>query len=486
MLLYTNKNLDTPLYLQIVNQLKDIIIKEELPDGFKMPSERSVAKILGVHRNTIKRAYHELRADGYLNSIERKGFSVTTDNTRLKSSSRKYGLRWSDIIRDEYINHRIEEHFSSLLNQNVKYSFSGDVVQTEEIGRDDISEILFEIAKSQEQNIYAISHKQGDYELRKSMVDFIKTKGINAKPSEVQVVSESFQAIEYISNMIIKEGDTVIIGETACPDTTRIFLSSGARIITVSMDENGIICEQLEALIIKHDPKLLFVDPDFQNPTGSVMSLGRRKQLLDLSYKYNIPIIEEDSSSELRYEGRSIPPLKALDQHESVIYIYSFYFTIPSGIRIAFIVANKRLVSDVSTVIQSRVVCADVISQRVIKEYLNRGLYSKNLAVIRENNHLKRDLMYEALKGARKLGVEMIKPEGGAYIWCKLPQNIDVQKLMLNANKKAISFMPGRMFFVKGSKGDGFIRLNYSFSDEKKITEGIELFNEALSESIIC
>ena len=141
MLPYTNTNSDTPLYLQIVNQLRDMILNGELPDGFKIPSERRMAELLGVHRHTIKRAYNELKADAYLTSIERKGFVVSNAKEPPCSSFRNYGLLWNDLIRDEYLIHRIETHFSSWLKHDVNYSFSGDLFLAEEPESADISRL---------------------------------------------------------------------------------------------------------------------------------------------------------------------------------------------------------------------------------------------------------------------------------------------------------------------------------------------------------
>lgn len=483
MLLQASKTSDMPLYVQIMNQLKDMILREELPKGIKMPSERTMAQLLHVHRNTVKRVYQELKAEGYLESFERKGFFVCEKQGSGAEKNRIYGLRWGDIVRDKYINRRIEERFSRWLSRDAAYSFSGDEVQSEEVGREDISNILMDIANSPEENLYAITHKQGSVELRKQIATFLKTKGIQARISEIQVLSESFQAIEYVSNMIVAEGETIIMPETVCPEVIRVFVSLGAKIVTAEMDEEGMICEQLERLIPQHNPKLIYVEPDFANPTGTVMSLSRRKQLLELSYQYNIPIIEEDSSSDLRYEGRAIPSLKALDQHESVIFIYSFYCKLPSGIRIAFMVGNKRVISDISTVIQSRVLCEDVISQRILKEYFARGLFEKNLRKINENHCRKKTLMYSLLQEAGHPGLEMNNPEGGVFLWCKLPDHIDENKLRSVAIDKGIAYMPGNSFFAGGEKGANYIRLNYAFCSEQNIIQGIEQFNLALKES---
>ena len=251
------------------------------------------------------------------------------------------------------------------------------------------------------------------------------------------------------------------------------------------MDENGLVCEHLESLIIKHHPKIIYTNPDFQNPTGTVMSLERRKELLSLSYRYSVPVIEEDACSGFRYDNSPLPSLKALDQHECVIYVHSFYYALPSGIRIAFIIGNRRLISDISAIIQSRIVCADVISQQILHQYLEQALYQRNLAKMCREYQIKRNLMFDALEPARSLGIQMLKPDGGLYLWLCLPQNMSLRKLSVEANKRDVSFMPGNMFFLKGSKGENYIRLNYSIPPADKITLGIPFLNEAFSESLL-
>lgn len=477
-------NSDTPLYLQIVYQLREMILQGELPDGFKMPSERHMAELLGVHRNTIKRAYSELKADAYLISIERKGFLVSNPCEKSHRSHKDYKLLWNDLVRDEYIIHRLETHFSSWLKHNAAYSFAGDLFLAEEPGSEDISQLLIEMASSEEPNKYAISHKQGNPALRKSLADFVSSRGIRVNPGDIQVVSESFQAIEYISNLIIQKGDAVIVEEPICPEIFRVFLAIGANIIPVKTDENGLVCEHLESLITRYHPKLIYTNPDFQNPTGTVMSLERRIKLLDLSYQYGIPIIEEDICSGFRYNKTPLPPLKALDRHDCVVYVYSFYFTLPSGIRMAFIIGNRRLLSDVSAIIQSRIVCADVISQWVLQQYLQQKLYHRNLLIMCREYREKRDLMFDSLEKARRLGVRMRKPDGGLYLWCGLPSNMSLQKLIAEANKRDVSFMPGNMFFFKGSGAENYIRLNYSIPSKEKIIKGISLLNDAFAESV--
>lgn len=484
MFIQPNKQAGIPLYLQIKEQLKEMILRKELPSGAKMPSERTMASLIDVHRNTIKRAYNELKADGYIETHERKGYFVTDLGKEKVEKGRTYNLRWSDIIKSKYINRRIEEQFSSFFKKDAKYSFTGDIMHTREIGGKDLHRIISKISTDIDACNFTITHRQGDLELRKEISLFLKKMNINAKAGEIQIVSETFQAIDYISSMILDAGDVVIVPETVCPEIIRIFAAAGAKMQSIKMDKDGIICEEVEKALKNNRAKLIYVEPDFAIPTGTVMSIERRKQLLKLSYKYNVPIIEEGGNAGLRHEGKAIPPIRSLDMHDSVIYVYTFYYKIPSGLRIAFVMGNKRLINDLGAIIQSRIVCQDVISQYVLKEYLNSGCYDKNLKQINEDCKQKKKLMYEKLKKSMALGLDLELPDGGVFLWGKLPNECDEKYLQSVLMDNGVSYVPGSVFFVEGRDYAKHIRFCYYCRTEKEITEGIDIFNQVFADSI--
>lgn len=484
MFIQPNKQAGIPLYSQITEQLKEMILQKELPSGAKLPSERTMATLIDVHRNTIKRAYNELKADGYIETHERKGYFVSDLGEEQVKKGRSYNLRWSDIIKSAYINRRIEEQFSSFLKRDVNYSFVGDIMHAKEIGGEDLKKIIHKISSDLDISTFAITDRRGDPELRKEISLFLQKMNINAKVREIQIVSETFQAIDYISSMILDEKDAVIIPETVCPEIIRIFSAAGAKIQSVKMDKDGILCDEVEKALKNSKAKLIYVEPDFAIPTGTVMSIERRKQLLRLSYKYNVPIIEEGGNADLRHEGKSLPPIKALDTHDSVIYVYTFYYKLPSGLRIAFVTGNKGLINDLGAIIQSRIVCQDVMSQYILKEYLQSGSYEKNLKQINEGLKKKKKLMYEKLKDSIDLGLDMEQPKGGVFLWGKLPQGCDEKYLRSILKEKGVSYMPGNVFFGESRGDTNYIRFCYYCRTENEIIEGINIFNESFAESM--
>lgn len=479
-----NHHTQTPIYLQIVNQLKEMILKGEITDGFVLPSERAMAKLLNVHRNTIIKAYTELKSEGFLASSQGKGYMVSYQNGTFQEKSESDSISWPSMIKDEYLDLKItfDDLFTKSYSSN-NISFAGGIASAEEYGKEDLAEILSDIISSDNIEAYSFTPYQGNLSLRQNIASFMLSKGIKAKPAEIQIVSESNQALDYLASLLIKPGDTIIMEEPVSPDVSRTFALAGGKVITVPIDEEGIICEGLEPLILKHNPKLIYVNPDFQNPTGVVMSLNRRKALLALSYKYKLPIVEDDVASEIRFEGIKIPSLKALDKGNNVIYIYSFALTFAPGIRMAFVLADKTLIRSMSYLVSIRLVSMDSISQKLLSSYIEKGIYQKNLKNICSDYKEKRDLMCECLAEARNLGLDFQKPTGSVYLWCRLSPDIDYRRLYAKTTEKGVSFIPGNIFYMKGSKGDSYIRLNFSYPSKLQIEKGIRILTDAIRES---
>lgn len=474
----------TPIYLQIVNQIKEMILKGEITDGFVLPSERSLARHLNVHRNTIIKAYMELKAEDFLASSRGIGYMVSYQIDPVHEDRAGNAISWSSIIKDEYLDLKIT--FDDLFSKScssTSISFAGGIASAEEYGKEELALILSDIITSDNIDAYSFTPYQGNQVLRQHLAYFMMTKGIQAKPAEIQVLQETNQALDYLAALLIKPGDAVIVEEPVSPDVYRTFALAGGKVITVPIDEEGILCESLEPLILKYHPKFIYVNPDFQNPTGTVMSLVRRKALLALSHKYKLPIIEEDASSEIRFEGVRIPSLKALDKGNHVIFIYSFALTFAPGIRMAFVLADKALIKSLSYLVSIRLISLDSISQKMLSSYLEKGIYQRNLRNICADYREKRDLMCACLEEARSLGVVFQKPAGGVYLWCRLAPEIDYHKLYVKTTEKGVSFIPGNIFYIKGSKGDNYIRLNFSYPSRLQIEKGIGILIEAILES---
>ena len=204
--------------------------------------------------------------------------------------------------------------------------------------------------------------------------------------------------------------------------------------------------------------------------------------MLDLSYKYRIPIIEEDEGSEIYYGENPVPSIKSMDSGDNVIYMYSFSLSMVPGIGVSFVIADKSIVEQFTSMVSLRIANPDWAAQMVMLEYMKSGLFTKRLGDFRKICLAKRDRMCERLdKLVSRYGLEYKKPEGGVYLWVRLPGLVNSRKLLVESQKLGMTFMPGYVFFSRKTLGRNYFRLNFSYPTEEEIERGMDILERALS-----
>ena len=296
------------------------------------------------------------------------------------------------------------------------------------------------------------------------------------------MVTETNQAIDFIANLLINPGDAVILPEPVSPDTYRTLMLSEARIYTVPVNDHGMDIRALGHLMETVRPKAVFIDSSFHDPTATCIDNEGRNEIIALSNKFRIPVVEIDAASELVYEGERIMPIKALDTMNNVIYVYSFSLTFTPGLSLAFIVADKEVIRSLSYIVSVRFVATDWMTQKLMARYLEDGTYYRNIEVFIKNYREKRDLVAGYLDGLSDCGVSYMKPRGGVYIWCRLPEGTDCKEFVKEAYARDLLLIPGYIFYPFKNGGRDYVRINYSFEHPDKIEEGMKIFCEMIRE----
>ncbi len=477
-----DKNIRTPIYWQIADQVKELILSGQLSDGAVLPSERALSQLLGVHRNTVIKAYSNLKDQELIESVRGVGYRVTYRSRDFYEPDVRKKVNWSVVLKDEYqdMERTFDDIFLRFTEAN-NISFSTGMPPAV-YGEGNLGADLAAILNEQGRRGSFLTPYQGDLTLRRQVISYLRTKGIKAGLSQVQILSETNQALDFIITAMLKEGDKVIIEEPVSPDVYRVIELAGCKAVTVPVDHDGMICENLEALIETHRPKFIYVSSSYHDPTGNILSVERRQKILELSNRYRLPIIEEDAASELSFESMTKPTLKSMDRSENVIYIYSFSLTFVPGLSMAFVVGPDKLIKALSYLVSIRIMSLDWMTQKLLARYITEGKYYENARRITELNRKKRDLMCSYLDRLTSLGLHYDKPRGGVYIWCCLPEKVD-SKMVVNAcAKRGISVIPGEIFYPDRNGGQNRIRLNYSFETEARIRLGMENFVEIIEE----
>ncbi len=499
-----DKQSKTAIYVQLAGQLKKQILSGELAVGSTLPSERAMARLLSVHRNTVVKAYTELKAEELVESKQGIGYIVTVPEVDDRGSNKPRAatgrhsdaaalteppqrtkkpnrVHWKSVINDRYLDMQVTfDDLFQRFGEKDKISMGSGIACPGIYDTKEIAENIAAMISREGKTQYFYSPYKGDKALRYKLVSFLSTKGIKATTGEIQILSETNQALDFVVMLLVKPGDTVIMEEPVSPDAYRTMELAGAHISTIPVDSDGMDCDALERTIIKKRPVLIFVNSSFHDPTGVILPLERRKKIVELSNTYRIPIVEEDAASELVYEGMKLPPLKAFDKAENVIYIYSFSLTFVPGLSLAFVVANRDLIESLSYMVSVRMMAVDWITQKLLAKYLSDGSYFGILNEFRENYAGKQKIVCAALDEMKQYGISYDKPRGGVYIWCRLPSGVDSKQFIDEAYKRGLSLLPGYVFYPLKNGGREHIRINYSFESEDRLVRGLEIFKETL------
>ena len=483
-----------PVYRSLADEIKAEILSGKRAPGSSLPSERAMAQLLGVHRNTIAKTYNELKAEGLVDARQGVGYLVhaaepqTQKKGDQRNSSKKEVKRkkvnWKARIKDEYQDMEVtfDDLFQRFSDKKV-ISMGSGIACPGIYDKEEIAQVLSSLIAEEGKTQYFYSPFKGDRMLRQKIVSLLSTKGVHATIGQIQVLTETNQALDFLVTLLIRPGDTVVMEEPVSPDAYRAMELAGAHIMTVPIDRDGMDVEALEHLAAQHEISLIFVNSSFHDPTGTILPLERRKKIVEISHRYRIPVIEEDTTSELVYAGEKLPPLKAFDTEGNLIYIYSFSQTFIPGLSLAFVVADRSLIQSLSYLVSVRMMSADWLAQKVIARYLDNGRYYERLHVFRRSYASKQELVCRALDEMKPLGVRYEKPRGGVYIWCRLPDGVDSKEFINRAYQNGLALLPGYVFYPLKNGGRDHIRINYSFETEERLTAGLAILRDLLTDT---
>ncbi len=311
--------------------------------------------------------------------------------------------------------------------------------------------------------------------------------GIEVTPENILITSGSQQALDLLGRIFINTGDRIVVENPTYVGALQAWNAYCAEYIPVPFDEEGMITTELEKTL-RSGPKFIYVLPNFQNPTGVTLSFERRLQLIELSEKYGVPIVEDDPYGQLRYEGENLPPIEVLDSQiraqkgcysGNVIYTSTFSKTLAPGIRLAWVIAPPEVIHKLVMAKQGADLHTSTFSQMVAYEVGKDGFINEHVKEIRKIYRERRDVMLDTLSEHMPEEVKWTHPQGGLFLWLTLPECIDSRELLEEALKFKVAFVPGTAFFASGGHANT-MRLNFSHPTPEKINEGIGRLGQAI------
>ena len=388
----------------------------------------------------------------------------------IKFADRMNGIK-SSIIRELL---KLTEDASII-------SFAGGLPAPELFPTEELQAVCVKVLQEEGRAALQYSATEGYKPLREKIAKRMTRQGMKVAADDVLITSGSQQGLEFSGRIFLNEGDIVICESPSYLGALNAFNVYRPKFIEITMDEDGMIIDDLEkALEENHEKtKFIYVIPEFQNPTGRTMSLERRKRLIELANKYDIPIVEDNPYGELRFEGEVIPSLKSMDTKGLVIHLGTFSKIFCPGYRLGWVVANPEILSKYITVKQGADLQSSTISQREVNRYMEMYSLDEHVEKIKALYRKRKNLMVQTMKEEFPKTVTFTNPQGGLFTWIDLPEGVDAAEVFKLAIAQKVAFVPGEPFYPNGGHAN-HARLNFSSMPEDKIVEGIKRLGKVL------
>lgn len=354
-------------------------------------------------------------------------------------------------------------------------SFAGGLPAPELFPVKELGEITNKILEKSGDMALQYSTTEGYAPLRENIAKRMnRLFSTSAAMEDILITNGSQQAIDFAGRLFLDDGDIILCESPTYLAALSAFKSYMPRIISVPTDDDGMIMEELEKTLQAHDKiKLIYVIPDFQNPTGRTWNLERRRQLVLLAHKYNVAILEDNPYGELRFEGEILPAIKSFDAYGIVTYISTFSKTFCPGMRIGWLAAAPSLYNEYVKIKQGADLHTSTISQMAISQFIDDYPFDDHVKDIIALYKERRDFMIKLMEEKFPAAVTFTRPQGGLFIWVELPKHVNTTELLYKCLENNVAFVPGASFFPD-KKVEYTLRMSFSNMSKDRIKEGIE------------
>lgn len=343
-----------------------------------------------------------------------------------------------------------------------------------------IADISYDLLLHNGSILLQYGQTEGYLPLRETLIDYLlEIFHVKANLDQLLVTTGSMQGLDLLLKTLINPGDVVLTESPAFLGALQAMSAYEANMIPVKSDDEGIDIDHLEEMMRLHHPKLLYIIPTFQNPTGVSLTLERRKAVASLASKYQVVVAEDDPYRALRYKGLHLPPIKFFDKEGWVVLLGSFSKVISPGLRVGFMAGDADLIRRCCICKQSADVHTPLLNQAIVDAFLRKNLLNSHVQSILP---LYAELMETMLEKIAKIrGISSFtKPEGGLFIFASLKEGLKAVSLFTTAIEHGLSFVPGEFFYVQGGH-QNTLRLNFSSTDKSGIEKGMDILNNCIN-----
>ena len=390
---------------------------------------------------------------------------------------------------EKYFSERIKATPSSFIREILKVtqkpeiiSFAGGLPNPISFPQEELKVSMNRIADTFGAKIYQYSTTMGLDSLREFIVQrYKKIWGMDITIDNVIITTGSQQALDLIGKAFINEGDKVMVEKPSYLGLLQAFCLYRANFVQTLLDEDGLNIDELKKTIKEHKPKLSYLIPNFQNPTGLTYTKKRREEIFEVIKDEDLILVQDDPYGELRFTDDERIPYIGANQTDKNIYLGSFSKIVTPGMRLGYAIANKEIIRMLETAKQASDLHSNIFGQYMIADYLWNNDLDKHIEKIKKLYKAQATAMINAMEKYFPENIKFTRPKGGMFSWVTLPEGWDSLELFDKAIAKNVAFVPGNPFYVNVDKVNTF-RLNYTNADEETIVEGIKRLAEAMRE----
>ncbi|WKK65217.1 PLP-dependent aminotransferase family protein [Lutimonas zeaxanthinifaciens] len=386
------------------------------------------------------------------------------------------------------VNSMHSEDIKQLMKQSSRsglISFAGGMPNNDLFPIREIDEIYSNLSDDIKKLCFQYGPTTGYPPLVSSLHKMMQRKGMQSGKDKILITTGSLQAISIITQEFVNEGDLILTENPCFVGAISVFETFGAKMISVPIDENGILIDKLKEVISrqKTKPKFLYTTPNFHNPAGIIYSQERRKQLLDVLSGTDIILIEDDAYGDLYFNDDDIPltrSIKASGRSDiEVIYTGSFSKILGPGFRLGYMVASPEIFEKAESIKQAQDACTSNFTQILANEFVSKGYLDDYLVFLRKEYAERKEILQRNLKQYMPDKISWIEPKGGFYVWLKLPAPLKATPVFRDCLKNGVVFVTGRTFDPDNTRDD-HLRLSFSNMPKSDIGKGIKLLSEVI------
>jgi GntR family transcriptional regulator of abcA and norABC len=474
-----NPALDLPLYRQIEAYIRQKITTGEWSAGTRLPSQRTLAASMGVNRSTLVTALDNLTAAGMIEG--RHGGGTYVSGSGWHSMAHAAVPNWSEAAEEGWYYPNLPE-----IQQINQAEFRPGIIRlgTGELAPDQMpNEAFNEILQAMSRRTRTLNYiePQGSLQLRKALSVHLQSDGIQASPDSILIVSGSLQALHLISVGLLPRGSTVLLEKPSYLYSIHAFQSAGLKLSSIAVDEEGLQPGFLEGAIqsakrVKSEPgiesfPLLYTIPSFHNPTGSVMSLCRREELMSIARSSGISILEDAAYQELWLDQPPPPSLKAGDQEGRVLHMGTLSKAVSPGLRLGWLVGPVPVIRRLADIKMQTDYGTSSLAQEAAALWFAEGYHASHMERLRSELRRRRDLMLELLHRYFQDIADWTTPKGGFYIWLRFTaDSLSIRRLFHACLEKDVLIHPGYLYDRLDAS---HIRLSYAYASQDEMERGL-------------